>query len=161
MNCSWDDIEGLQMSQMRTLKLTRKTAVQVLTYFSSSLNEIGLNGYGVWWWTFSSLSTLNIPRPRDETLSRHSFLALSSNQNRREHQQVRVCCGCMETDALLIIVYLGQNVPATKCVPADRCVAIAARCMDLLWQLSPIGCRCNTQATLILHPLRYQGLWIW
>ncbi|KAH9571586.1 hypothetical protein CY35_02G101500 [Sphagnum magellanicum] len=37
-----------------------------------------------------SLSTLNIPRPRDETLSRHSFLALSSNQNRREHQQVRV-----------------------------------------------------------------------
>jgi hypothetical protein len=60
-----------------------------------------------------SLSTLNIPRPRDETLSRHSFLASSSNQNRREHQQVRVCCGCMETDALLIIVYLGQHVPAT------------------------------------------------
>jgi hypothetical protein len=35
------------MSQMRTLKLTRKTAVQILTYFSSSLNGIGLNGYGV------------------------------------------------------------------------------------------------------------------
>ncbi|CAK9268576.1 unnamed protein product [Sphagnum jensenii] len=41
-------------------------------------------------WQSFSLSTLNIPRPRDETVSRHSFLASSSNQNRREHQQVRV-----------------------------------------------------------------------
>ncbi|CAM6048771.1 unnamed protein product [Sphagnum compactum] len=37
-----------------------------------------------------SLTTLNIPRPRDETLSRHSFLVPTSNWNQRDSQQLRV-----------------------------------------------------------------------